>query len=102
MSIFLAPMLGGGIPYLVFLVLVLAFSLRRSDDLLKMISLGLPLMFLPFSVGFWLIVGDGANWGSTLREIGGLTLVIGYGYVLVFWLVWLGISRMSRGAAHGT
>lgn len=95
--LFYFPMLLLGIPYLVFVFVMLRFSKGKSDRWLEAIFALLPLIFIPFAVSFDLLIDPDFPDNAVTRGIGGigmwafLAIVWGYPYILagaLFWIAW--------------
>ncbi len=88
-----------GIPSTIFCVLVLLATKNWPQQKLKRFTWFLPLLFVPLSFIGSLIIGGGvgsASYSSTFIFIALYTLVIGYFYVLVCWLIYGLLSLIYR------
>lgn len=92
---FAIALLGAWVPYLIFLVALIIWSMGRSEGTLKATSLVLPVIFLPLTVGFYWWAYGTANLPAVFVEIGAITLVVGYLFVGMFWAIWLAGQKLA-------
>ena len=95
--LFLGPMLLAGLPYILFILIMLFISAGKPEPWLKRTYAALPILFLPFIVGFCLLIDTEA-----VGMIAALTLVYGYCYIAVGALFWLFRTKRFGNARNAT